>query len=109
MKITSINSRVEVIAIDNTSKSKDLSSYLTPHSNVLLKNDSTYPVFVFSGPSGQTAVFPTTGAGQKGQVVLAKTVEPFTWTCDDDTTLYAIQETAGVGNLYICVTNDGGV
>lgn len=101
MVAMNLNTNTYTIAIDNTSKSATLTPQDTNTSTVLLYNDSTNAVFVVSGVTAPTAVFPTSAtAPLQGKVVGPKTTAAFTKNYTDGF-ISAIQASAGTGSLYI--------
>lgn len=103
MDIQNVNTNTYVIAINNTSKSATL---ITPDINttsMIIYNGSTNPVFVVSGVTAPTAVFPTSATVPvQGKVIGPGAETTFT---KNPTHKYisAIQASAGTGNLYISV------
>ena len=96
-----LNTNTYVIAIDNTSKSATLTPADTNTNSLVMYNGSTTAVFVVSGFTAPTAVFPTSATVPlQGKVIGPGVTTTFT----KNTTvgfISAIQATSGTGSLYI--------
>lgn len=108
MVAQNLNTNTYVIAIDNSSKSVQLTPQDTNQSTLIIYNDSTNPVFVVTGKgAAPTAVFPTTSNDPlAGKVIPSKQSMNFQKTAFHDY-VAAIQATSGTGNLYISIGSGG--
>lgn len=99
-----LNSNTYVIAIDNTSKKATLTANDYDSPNILAYNGSDKAVFVFiSSSSSDSAVFPTSAtAPLAGKVIGPGAIMTFGKN-PQQAYIYAIQASAGTGNLYLSV------
>lgn len=103
MDVMNLNTNTYVIAIDNTNKSATLTSPDINTTSLVIYNGSTNPVFVVSGKTAPTAVFPTSASVPLQGKVIAPGVTT-TFTKDPyHGFISAIQASAGTGSLYISV------
>lgn len=103
MDIQNLNTNTYVIDIDNTNKSATLIPQDINQSVLIIYNGSTNSVFVVSGKTAPTAVFPTSATDPlQGKVIPPGAVVSFTKNTDHGF-ISAIQATSGTGNLYISV------
>lgn len=101
MDIQNLNTNTYVIAIDNTSKSATLIPQDANQTSCILYNGSTNAVFVVSGKTAPTAVFPTSATVPlQGKVLAPGSIQTFTKNIGDGF-ISAIQATSGTGSLYI--------
>lgn len=102
-KIHNIDSDCFCIAIDNTSKAATLKTTHPAGSVIKGFNDSDKAVFITSGKTQPTAVFPTSASvSVKGQVIGPKM--PFEYQLPHgDLFISAIQGASGTGSLYFSV------
>jgi len=101
MDIMNINTNTYTIAIDATSKSATLTQPDINTNSLVMYNASTNPVFVVSGVTAPTAVFPTSATVPvQGKVIAPGATVTFTKNPLHGF-ISAIQASAGVGNLYI--------
>lgn len=101
MSIMNLNTNTYVIAIDNTSKTATLTPNDANQSSLILSNGSTTAVFVVSGKTAPTAVFPTSATVPlQGKVILPGAIVTMSKNIGDGF-ISAIQASAGTGNLYI--------
>lgn len=94
-----IGSRTVVAASTATSAAKALEQ--TNVMNLILYNGGTNPVFVNSGNSTVSVVFPTAGAGQYGTIIPPGIVATYKKNNSADTHLATICDTALTTTLYI--------
>jgi len=103
MKIQPINTDTYVIAVDNTSKNAAMAHDYGPATKAIFTNLSNQAVFITSGHTAPTAVFPTSSTVPlKGKVIPASTVMTYDLP-QGDMFISAIQLTSGTGNLYISI------
>jgi hypothetical protein len=101
--LMNLNTGTYTIAIDNTNKTATLIPQDINTTSVVLYNASTNPVFVVSGVTAPTAVFPTSAtAPLAGKVIAPGTTTTFTKDAKHGF-ISAIQLASGTGNLYISV------
>lgn len=93
-----------VIPIDASSQKADLKDSYPDNVNMICRNNSDEPVFVKSSADAtETLVFPTSSSVPlKGQIILPGGSETFKLN-KNQIYIYAIQETAGTGDLYLTV------
>lgn len=103
MDIMNLNTNTYVIAIDNTNKTATLTAPDINTTSCVIYNGSTNPVFVVSGVTAPTAVFPTSATVPiQGKVIAPGATVSFTKRSREGF-FSAIQGTSGTGNLYISV------
>ena len=101
MELQNINSDTYVIAVDNTSKSATLVADYGPTANVICYNGSDQAVFITSGITAPTAVFPTSASVPvKGQIIAPWATMTYELS-QGHRAISAIQAVAGTGSLYI--------
>ena len=102
MNPQNLNSKTLVIAVDNTSKKATLNANHPAGTSVIISNGTDKDVFVMSSSiSSDTIVFPTSDTTEiLGQIVLPGATQTFSLN-EKERYIYAIQETAGTGILYI--------
>lgn len=88
-----------VAASTATSSAKALTQ--TSVMNLILKNGGSNAVFVNSGPSTTTVVFPTSATGQNGAVILPGEIATYMKNNPADTHLATICDTGLSTTLYI--------
>lgn len=103
MDIMNLNSNTYTIAIDNTSKSATLIPQDTNCTSLVIYNGSDKAVFVVSGVTAPTAVFPTSATVPlQGKVIGPGVTTTFSKN-QYHGFISAIQAVAGTGSLYIAV------
>lgn len=101
MTVMDLNSNCYVVAVDNTSKAATLTAADILQTSWVIYNNSTLPVFVVSGVTQPTAVFPTSASVPvAGKVIGAGMMATFKKS-NNHAFISAIQLAAGTGNLYI--------
>lgn len=102
-----INEDTYTIAIDNASKAATLTGNYGPNAVAIFTNLSDKAVFVVSGVTSPTAVFPTSASVPvQGKVIPAGAVMSFDLP-QEHVFISAIQLVSGTGNLYISIGNTG--
>ena len=101
--IAKIGCRTERVAATATAATKAI----PPNSrNVLVHNAGTSPVFVQTGAAtGVTHVYPTTGTGQSGSIVLGGQSQVYKKNNPTDSTFYAICDTGLSADILISLVD----
>ena len=100
-KLQNIGSTTYAIEVDNSSKKVQLGKF-EHGTTIYCRNGSTKPVFVKpSSLANEIAVFPSGNTPpQRGQILLPDETQEFELNADE-VYIYAVQEDAGVGKLYL--------
>jgi len=88
--IAKVGALTNRIAATATSGSKAIG---VQSKNIIFHNAGTSPVFVQTGVSGLTIVYPTTSTGQNGSIVMGGQSQNYKKNNPTDTTVYAICDT----------------
>lgn len=101
MELQHINEDIYEIAPSDSSSSISLTKSYGPNAKAIFYNGSDQDVFVVSGVTAPTAVFPTSESTPvKGKIIPAGSVMTFKLP-QDDLFISCIQASAGTGSLFV--------